>query len=310
MRDERRRDGGAAGDSEAGTAERRAAPAAGYPRRGVVEGETAARRIGRGGVGDVAIDERHQREIVAARHRLEQADRVEAARPRRRAGVERREHLEGGAAGLTVEEGGGVVGGRRAADRGGDRHQRQHGVRAGERGGDGHALGQREDLLPRLRRRGAGERVRAGGEHLRRGVERQRPGAAGIDVALQARADDGGADRGEVGRRQHLLHRHQTAGGDRLAEVGMVEHQEVVARREVGDRVRLEAFQRLPVPGDGEPLRRRHLGGGRLQRRVAARMVPGEAADGRRAGGAHGRRHAALSPTAPPATSASMRAAS
>src|SRR3546814_11737991 len=72
-----------------------------------------------------------------------------------------------------------------------------------------------------------------------------------------------------------ILQRLQSSRRDRFADMRMVEDDEIVARAQVGDRMRLEPFERLLVPAEFA------IGPGRRPRGngvIAARMIPGQAA--------------------------------
>ena len=78
---------------------------------------------------------------------------------------------------------------------------------------------------------------------------------------------------------EHFLQRLQATGLDGLADMRMIEHDQIVAAAQIGDRVRLETFQRLLVPGDRKRIPGRiERCGRRGQRIVAPRMIPGERA--------------------------------
>lgn len=131
------------------------------------------------------------------------------------------------------------------------------------------------------------------------GIQRQSPVLLRISVRRQRRADAVAFERCNLVSAEHVFERHEAAGFDGLADMRVIEDDKIVAGAEIGDRVGLEAFERLLVPMDGEALPRRDLGSGIAQGVVAARVVPGE---GLVAG--HCER------TAPPARSFSMAASS
>src|SRR5699024_5868949 len=110
---------------------------------------------------------------------------------------------------------------------------------------------------------------------LRSGVQRQRP---------QLPAELVGGDRGSGGLLCPALHLlgvielvqgAQAVGGDRVTQVRVVQHEQVVAAGELVDRGGLEALQRLGLPV--QPLAVAEPVGSRLQRVPAARVVPGQA---------------------------------
>jgi hypothetical protein len=170
----------------------------------------------------------------------------------------------------------------RGAEPGADRAEREQGVRPGQRQRDRVLCGQREHVSPG--RRGglvAGQR-RVQRLHLRRRIERKRIRVSAIDIARGCGPDRSGGDALDGSIAEQVGDGHEAARGDRLAEMRVVEHDQVVAPGELRDRRRLEALERLRVPADlelaGPALRRGH------ERRTAARMIPGQAAECRHSG--------------------------
>ena len=273
-------------DGDPGAAQRGARPTARDGGRGVAEPHAPC-------VVHVAVHERAEREPVGRRHQLEQPDGVERACLGGGAGVDRRHDVEHGEARAGREQPV-RVGGRLLAERDGDRGERQEGVRPGERERHGRGACEPLHLVPRGRR--FTHEVGAGGAHLRRRVERERPLPAGVEVGAQGGADARRVPPRDLVRGEEVVERCEAAGGDRLAEVRVVEHDQVVARAQVVDRVRLEALERLGVPGD-------QVAGRGGQCVVAAGVVPGEAPESSPA--AH-----VVSTTTPSCSSCSISAAS
>src|SRR3546814_11226588 len=90
----------------------------------------------------------------------------------------------------------------------------------------------------------------------------------------EAGADSLGMERGDLVGAEMILQRLQAARRDRFADMRMVEDDEIVARAQVGDRMRLEPFERLLVPAEfaiGPGRRRRGTGV------LTARTIPGPA---------------------------------
>ena len=139
------------------------------------------------------------------------------------------------------------------------------------------------------------------GQHLRRGVQRQRPVRARVSVAREARANGLRRPIGNLLGQEQLLQRTQAGRRDGLSDVGMIHHDQVIARAEISDAMRLESFERLPVPIDGDGVTRRiEPPRGRCERMSTTRMIPRQTAVPN-----HG--PSRYSPIAPAATSASIR---
>lgn len=77
---------------------------------------------------------------------------------------------------------------------------------------------------------------------------------ASAPVAAEARANRVSRPIGDVAGREDLFERDQALACHGLADVRMVEHDEVVPRAEILDGVRLEAFERLLLPVDRNPV--------------------------------------------------------
>src|SRR5215203_2118180 len=122
-----------------------------------------------------------------------------------------------------------------------------------------------------------------------------------VPVTRQARPNRAGRPVGDLLGREQLVQRAQAALCDRLAHMRMVQHDEVIARAEIGDGMRLESLERLPVPREGYAVTRGvEPPGGGCQGVSTARMIPGQTAIAD-----HGAsRYSAM---APAATSASIR---
>src|SRR3546814_6945903 len=71
-----------------------------------------------------------------------------------------------------------------------------------------------------------------------------------VTIAGEAGADALGIERGDLVGAEMILQRLQAARRDRFADMRMVEDDEIVARAQVGDRMRLEPFERLLVPAE------------------------------------------------------------
>ncbi|MNL16041.1 hypothetical protein D3C87_1370620 [compost metagenome] len=149
-------------------------------------------------------------------------------------------------------------------------------MRARKRERDGLALAQRDHLIP-VARRGA-QAVGPIGADLSGHVNWQGPVLAGPVVAGHGAAYAPLAPGGNLGGVEVVFQGRQAVGGDGLADMRMVQHQQVVLRCQFRDGVLFEARQRLGAPGDQAAAIRRAMGeGGGGQRLVAARMVPSQA---------------------------------
>src|SRR5215204_225299 len=102
-------------------------------------------------------------------------------------------------------------------------------------------------------------------------------------VALIGRTDGLGGDPEEIVFWKPVVHWLKAIFGNGLSEMGMIEHEEVVAGSKISNRMRFKAFERLPRPLED---RRRVARRSRLERAVAARVVPGQTLKNRLAHGA------------------------
>jgi hypothetical protein len=98
----------------------------------------------------------------------------------------------------------------------------------------------------------------------------------GIAVGREAGPDSRRAELFQLIGAEDILQRHQACGLDGLADMGVVEHDEIIACAQIGNRMGLKAFERLLVPLDAEPLPRCYLSGGIAESVKATRMAPGE----------------------------------
>ena len=138
------------------------------------------------------------------------------------------------------------------------------------------------------------DQVRAPGQHLRRRIDRQRPLAALPVVARVGRADAGAGERLPVCGVVRIVERRKAALAGHLPDMRVVDHDEIVAARQLLDGVGLEILQRPLVPSDldARPFAPQFRAGD--QRSMAARMAP---------------RHAVEDDVQPPAPSPSAVAA-
>src|SRR5579883_3014171 len=139
-------------------------------------------------------------------------------------------------------------------------------------------LRQGERLVPSRGRRV--DQVRSPGLHLRRRVDRQGPLTPGPIVARPRWADAGFGESSTFGGAGGRVQGGETMFGRDLADMRMIDNDEVVAPRQSLDREGFEILQRATVPFDfdagllaPEPRASR-------QRVVAAWMVPRHSAQG------------------------------
>ncbi len=137
-------------------------------------------------------------------------------------------------------------------------------------------LRQQQHLVPE-NGGGADEQVGARSHHLGRRIERKGPVLASEVVTAQGGADALGSQQVDRRLLEDALQRLQAIAIHRLADMGMIEHDQVVTGAEIGDRIGLEAFKRLLVPVDCQAafgqIQSASRGG---QRVIAARMVPSQ----------------------------------
>ena len=120
------------------------------------------------------------------------------------------------------------------------------------------------------------DKIGAGRHHLGRRVKGQRPALALVNIGRESGTDGITSEPPYEGIVEDLIQWPEATGFHRLADVRMVHHNEIVACREICNRMRLEVFERLSFPSNLE------ICGTRLFARrekclIAARMVPGEA---------------------------------
>src|SRR5690606_32201823 len=96
-------------------------------------------------------------------------------------------------------------------------------------------------------------------------------------VRRDAGADGGVAPGLDLRGVEQSVDRLEAATGDGITEMRVVEHEQVVALRELLDRRRLEAFERLHLPA--QRVAATHGHGRGLEGGPTARVVPGEAAE-------------------------------
>ena len=105
---------------------------------------------------------------------------------------------------------------------------------------------------------------RVPGRHVARRIACECPLLPGVAVGAVARAD-----AARIGVRQ----RAQTAGLDGLADVRVIDHDQVVAVRELGQRLVAEALQRAVLPCHARRGIGRRAG---FHRQATARVVPAQ----------------------------------
>ena len=130
---------------------------------------------------------------------------------------------------------------------------------------------------PRSRRGAVADERRLQHLHLRRRIERQRK-VIRRSRSSPPRLRHCGRDARNLRRRRAARHRHKAVGGDGLAEVRMIEHDQVVVRASSGIGVDSK-------PSSGCVSQTMSIAptstGCRGSERVAARMIPGQAAERR-----------------------------
>ena len=239
-------------DGDAGAADRRPSSRPELHARRVVE----AQRVGARGVGDVAVDERDVGDVAVAAHPLEQPDRVQLGGSRRERTGDHREQAERPFADGGVDEPApGTTDGSLPSATHTEAKLRNACGPARLRA-TGATRREVDDLRPCAR----GGRNELGDAHgdLRGRIERERPEATVDRVRGRARPHRGARYLSEEVGWEQRVERLHGPGGDRVAEVRVVEHDHVVAFGEGSSIGRgLEPLERLRVPLD-ETLRRRH----------------------------------------------------
>jgi hypothetical protein len=99
---------------------------------------------------------------------------------------------------------------------------------------------------------------------------------AGVAVALKTPPDGSRTDCGNLLDREHVFERLQAAGVDRLADMRVIEDDEIVLLAEIGDGMRFEPFERMRIPLDRKAVHRTNFGGGSPERPEPPGVVPGQ----------------------------------
>ena len=255
-------------DAEARAADGRAhrAQAAGIGNVGIGQ----PRRAVGFGIGREAIDEGAIGEVVARAHGVLQRDGVPVERLRRAGGGKLAQHGEHRRRSLAPDQRPRLPLRAGVAQVGGEGEKAHEGVHAVQAAGKTATARQRQHLGPGCRRP-LGQQIGPVARGLAGGVDRHRPQPLVPAIGRERRPD-------ELIVRQQVIERPQQRRLGGVADVRMIEDQQVVRADDLFERPELEARERLHVPGDvhaGVP-----LGKGRRRRdhRIdGAAVVPGQA---------------------------------